>query len=827
MRTPLPIDPSLPRILETARASSSLVLSAAPGAGKTTRLPPEMLKAVPGKVLVLEPRRIAAIAAAGRVAEENGWELGREVGYQVRFDNRSSGATRLLFLTEALLVRKLLRDPELREVGCVVLDEFHERSLHVDLALAALRELQELSRPDLKIVVMSATLNAAPLAAYLGGAPVIEVPGKLFELSTVYEEKSQLLRTGPEFTERMQRLVQRAYREQATGDLLCFLPGRGEIERMRDALGGWAENSGARLFPLHGQLELAEQKAALAPLARGRKILLSTNVAESSLTVDGVRVVVDSGLQRISQLHPRTGFPSLDLTRISKASATQRAGRAARQGPGVVYRAWIPYDELSMKEFDPAELTRSDLSESLLLLSALGVTNYGAFSWFEPPPPRAVEQARGFLQALGAIDSGGALTALGRELRELPVHPRLAKLLLEGRSLGVPRLASELAALLSEPGGRVPAGGMGAENDLLLRWQDWKRSPHGPRGRGVERAARQLRELAGGEDEQEGPTKSFETKVPQLLLDVYPDRLCRRRRPHEPQARMAGGRGVKLHPDSSVRLSEFFVALEVSEGREVSETLVFQAVGIPDVLVEQKLLPEATAAQEVEWDDEKNKFFVIETKEWNGLSVGREHRRPAEPSEVEGRLAQVAEARFDRLLANNVELGRWVARLRFLHRFDSKWAPLSDEQRHAALEQACYGERSLPEVEAKDLIPFFETQLPPEQVQALQRECPPHWTVPTGNRMRIEYSEEQGPQVEVRLQELFGLPAAPRVAGQPLTLVLLAPNYRPVQVTRDLASFWKNAYPEVRKELRARYPKHSWPDDPLTAAPQAKGRPRQ
>jgi ATP-dependent helicase HrpB len=311
------------------------------------------------------------------------------------------------------------------------------------------------------------------------------------------------------------------------------------------------------------------------------------------------------------------------------------------------------------------------------------------------------------------------------------------------------------------------------------------------------------------------------------LLDVYPDRLCRRRRPHEPQARMAGGRGVKLHPDSSVRLSEFFVALEVSEGREVSETLVFQAVGIPDVLVEQKLLPEATAAQEVEWDDEKNKFFVIETKEWNGLSVGREHRRPAEPSEVEGRLAQVAEARFDRLLANNVELGRWVARLRFLHRFDSKWAPLSDEQRHAALEQACYGERSLPEVEAKDLIPFFETQLPPEQVQALQRECPPHWTVPTGNRMRIEYSEEQGPQVEVRLQELFGLPAAPRVAGQPLTLVLLAPNYRPVQVTRDLASFWKNAYPEVRKELRARYPKHSWPDDPLTAAPQAKGRPRQ
>jgi ATP-dependent helicase HrpB len=487
----------------------------------------------------------------------------------------------------------------------------------------------------------------------------------------------------------------------------------------------------------------------------------------------------------------------------------------------------MPYDERSMKDFDPAEILRSDLAESLLLLSALGITRFESFSWFEPPPPRALEQAKAFLTALGAITEGGALTPLGRGLRELPVHPRLAKLLLEGKAAGIPTLASELAALLSEPGGRLPGGNYDSENDLLLRWQEWKRNPGHPRNRAIERAARQLRELAGDAEGEPGPSRAFEAQVPRLLLSVYPDRLCRRRRPHEPQAKMAGGRGVKLHPDSSVRQSEFFLALELSEGRDASETLVFQAVGLPEKLVEEELAPRAAEARTLEWDEEKNRFFVVESHEWNGLPVGREHRRPADPSETEGRLAEVADARFDRLLAANPELAGWLARLRFLHRFDSRWAPLGDEQRRAALEQACYGERSLEAVFARPLVPFFEGQLPPGQREALARECPSHWVVPTGNRIRIEYSEEQGPQVEVRLQELFGLERAPAVAGQPLTLVLLAPNFRPVQVTRDLASFWKNGYPEVRKELRARYPKHSWPEEPLTAAPQSKGRPRQ
>ncbi len=743
------------------------------------------------------------------------------MGYQVRFDNRTSARTRLVFLTEALLLRKLVRDPELRGVGCVVLDEFHERSLHVDLALGALKELRELARPDLQIVVMSATLNPEPIRQFLGGVPAVDIPGKLFPLEIRYEEKSMLLRTGPDFTERVKKLTQKAMSEQAQGDLLCFLPGRGEIERVRDALTDWAEAKGVAVLPLHGQLDLSEQRAALAPHPRKRKVILATNVAESSLTVEGVRTVVDSGLARVSQVHPRTGFPSLDLLRVSKASATQRAGRAARQGPGTVYRAWIAYDELSMKEFEAPEVQRSDLSETLLLLSSLGVTHFETFSWFEAPPANALERASAFLQSIGAISAAGELTPLGRELRELPVHPRLARLLLAGKTRGFPRLASELAALLSEPGARPTASAFESENDLWLRWQDWKRNP--ARYRSVERAAQQLAQLLRGTAAEDRPNEAV---VAEVLLEVFPDRLCRRRRAHEPQAKMAGGRGVKLHSDSSVKSSEFFLALELSEGRDAAETLVFQAAGVSAELVEKKLGAQALTVKRLEWDNEKSRFFVAEGREWNGVLLGREHRRPADAAELEGKMAELVWARWERLLESNRELNSWLARLRFLEKAKPKWNLLTEHQLREGIELSTYGERSLEEVFAKNLVPYFEGLLRAEHREALERECPSHWVVPTGNRLRIEYSAEQGPSVEVRLQELFGLRKAPLVAGQPLTLVLLAPNYRPVQVTRDLESFWQNAYPEVRKELRARYPKHSWPEDPLTAPPQSKGRPR-
>ncbi len=812
MKTSLPIDAFLPRAVELL--SKNLVVSAAPGAGKTTRLPPALLPRVKGAVWVLEPRRIAAISAAQRIAEENGWELGREVGYQVRFEKKSSAQTRILFLTEALLLRKLIQDPELRDVGCVVLDEFHERSVHVDLALGALRELQELARPDLKVVVMSATLDAAPLAKYLGDAPVVDVPGKLFPLTVRYGDKPQLLRTGPEFTERMARLTQKTVTENPEGDALVFLPGRGEIERLREALEPWAASARVAIHVLHGQLDIAEQRAAIMPDRGRRKVILTTNVAESSLTVEGVRIVIDSGLARISQLHPRTGFESLDLVRISKASATQRAGRAARLGPGLVVRAWIPHDELSMRDFELPELTRSDLSESLLLLSSLGVTHFESFSWFEAPPPRVLHQAREFLIALGALSADGTLSPDGRRLRELPVHPRIAKLLLVGEKLQVPRMAAELAALLSEKSSRRLGANTGAENDLLLRWQERNRS------RAISRAAEQLQRLLGEGEDIPGASQ----KIPELALAAWPDRLCRRRRPGAPEAKMVGGRGVKLHPDSSVHHSEFFVAVEVSEGRTAQEALVFDAVGISEELLAAQIIPKTTSSIRLEWDEEKQRFFAIETRDWLGLSVGKEHRRPATALEIEEKLVDVAEDRLDRILAQNTGLAEWWARVRFLAKHG--FSEIGPSQIREALAQACYGEKSLSAVAEKNLVPFFEASLETAHREALHRQCPSAWTVPSGSRLKIQYSEEQGPMVEVRLQELFGLPEAPKIAGAPLTLVLLAPNFRPVQVTRDLASFWRNGYPEVRKEMRTRYPKHAWPEDPLSAAPQAKGRPR-
>jgi len=462
----------------------------------------------------------------------------------------------------------------------------------------------------------------------------------------------------------------------------------------------------------------------------------------------------------------------------------------------------------------------------LLLLSALGVSHFESFSWFEAPPARALRGAIDFLVSLGAVRENGTLTPIGESLRELPVHPRIARLLLVGEAQGISKLASELAALLSDAGGRVPVG-YEIENDLWLRWEDWKRNQGHPKNRALERSAQQLHGLLKRTTEQlnELSTK-LEHKVSPLLIEVYADRLCRRRRPHEPQARMIGGRGVKLHPDTSVKNSDFFLALELSEGRDVAETQVNLAIGVSEELVEEKTKNFAKTVKRLEWDNEKSRFYVIEGREWNGLPIGREHRRPADPTELEGKMAELALARWDRLLSANEELASWMQRLRFLHKSDAKWPLLTDEKIREGLELASYGETSFEALGKKTLVPYFENLLPESHRNALLRECPSHLVVPTGNRMKIQYSEEQGPQVVVRLQELFGLKVAPRVAGQQITMVLLAPNYRPVQVTRDLESFWKNGYPEVRKELRLRYPKHSWPDDPLTAIPQAKGRPR-
>lgn len=809
----LPIDSHLPDLVAAWKKFPSLIVGAAPGTGKTTRLPAALASQAKGKIWVLEPRRIAAMGAASRVAQELGFTLGKEVGYQVRFENRSEPNTKLLFLTEALLLRKLMQDPKLSGVECVVLDEFHERSIHVDLALAALKELQELERPDLKIVVMSATLQTEPLEKYLNGAALFQVPGKLFPLEIRYEEKSQLMRTGPDFTERMRKLILEAHQE-CEGDILVFLPGKGEIDWLERSLTSLP--SSTEVLPLHGQLSLADQTRAIAPLPSKRKIILSTNVAESSVTVSGVRIVIDSGLQRLSGIDPRTGNFSLSLARISKASATQRAGRAAREGTGTVYRAWVPYDEKSMPDFDLPEIHRTDLSETILLLSSLGVSDLRSFSWFEPPAAHLVAQASRFLESIGAVDSNGQITQVGKSLRALPVHPRIGRLLLAGKEKNALVLACEAAAALSELS-KKQRSTYEQEDDLLPLLKSL--SPM------AKKARDHFLQLL---DFSSAVTSKYDHHLlTDLLLAAYPDRICRRRKPHEPQGKMAGGRGVKLHPDSSVKQSEFFLALDLMEGNSLSESVVSLAVGLENEEVEKFYHPLAAPKSSLEYEASSEKFWVIESLVWNELSVGKERRRPASAEEVTEKLSELALHEWSSLLSQNEGLKKWQERLEFLHKKFSHFPLLTEEQKKEALELVCYGENSLKAVKEKDIVSYFENTLTPEHRAALERECPEFWVVPSGSRIPIQYTQEQGALVEVRLQELFGLPTSPKIAGQELTLVLLAPNYRPVQVTRDLKSFWQNAYQEVRKDLRLRYPKHSWPDDPLTAAPQAKGRPRK
>jgi ATP-dependent helicase HrpB len=820
----LPIDSQLDSILASLKSHRNLVLSAAPGAGKTTRLPPRLLELTPKKILVLEPRRIAAVAAASRIAEEQNWKLGNEVGYQIRFDSNFSNQTRLIFLTEALLNRKIIADPDLSDVGMVVLDEFHERSQHVDLALGLLKEMQELSRPDLQIVVMSATLQADPIAQFLGDATKVQVPGQSHPLEVQYQKTAQKLQTGFEFIENVTSQIPSAMSTLRKGEhLLVFLPGVGEIERCAERLEAWTREKGHRLLKLHGSLSLEEQKEVLAPTAES-KIILATNIAESSLTIDGVRAVMDSGLQRRSSIHPKTGFPSLEIARISKSSAIQRAGRAARQAPGTCFRLWSQLDELSMPVEETAEILRVDLSEALMFLASQGVRDFMGFSWFEHPAPDQIEKSQRHLKTLGALTSGHELTDLGRELLKFPLPPRLGKLLLVAQSMGIGRTGADIAALLLEKDilGKK-AYDSREECDILLRLE----MLHKGSFKSVERASQQLQKLLGAGSASRPATAD---QVRKLLLEVFSDQLCRRRKSGEPRALMIGGRGVTLEPTSQVRNSEFFVALSVMEGLSSSETRVSLACGLSKDLVVQ--LGKSETKSWVEFDEKTEKFLVQSAQSVvlpgvGSLPLSDVRSQPARSEDIQDQLGEIAFEWREKIFVKNENLKNWWERFQVWLKV-SEENGFSDQDLKDIFSEASFGENSLTALYEKDLVYFFESKLPQASVHRFHSECPEFLQVPSGSRIRLNYAGPN-PALEVRLQEVFGWSETPKIArGKlPLTMVLLGPNYRPVQVTQDLASFWKNGYPEVRKEMRSRYPKHSWPDDPLTAPAQAKGRPRQ
>jgi ATP-dependent helicase HrpB len=825
---PLPIDAVLPELVAALRAHPCVVLRAPTGAGKTTRVPPALLDARlagRGALVMLEPRRVAARAAARRMAEEREVDLGGEVGFQVRFERRASAATRILVLTEGLLVRRLVDDPLLEGVAVLVFDEFHERNVDTDLALALARRVQLEARPDLKIVVMSATLDTASIARWLGDAPVIASEGRLHPVVIEHVEREDARPLAVQVAGGVARAL-----ERSGGDVLVFLPGVGEIQRAKGELAGLAERRGLELVELYGDLPSEAQDRALRAGAR-RRIVLATNVAETSVTVEGVTAVVDSGLARVARYDPGVGLDRLELTRISRASAEQRAGRAGRTAPGFALRLWTEREQRSLAERHEPELLRIDLAGPLLSLLAFGETDLRAFPWFEAPAAAAVERAEELLTRLGAL-AARALTPRGKLLARLSVHPRLGNLLIAAHDLGVLELGAFAAASLQERDPFVRGARRGAitiGSDLLeraLRLRDFAEGERDSElnpgaARFVTRVAAALRSdverLLGREpNRQLEEHEAFERAV----LAAYADRLARRRERGSPKGVMVGGRGVMLARESAVTDAELFCCVELDAGK--GEALVRQASAVEREWLDPGRLRTEAAC---ELDEASGRVIATRRTLFEDLVL-----EEVETGELDDELAALALARHAArdparyLPLSEPEVEQWLARLRCLR----TWLPelalpgFEGEELVALLPEFARGKRSLAELKRADLAAFLRARLTHEQARALEKEAPESLSVPSGSRIRLTYELGRPPVLAARIQELFGLAETPRIARGRVGVLLhlLAPNHRPQQVTDDLRSFWNGAYHVVKGELRRRYPRHAWPDDPWSATPE-------
>ena len=828
------------------------------GAGKTTRVPPALLAAeIPGDktIVMLEPRRIAARAAARRMAEEGGWRLGEEVGYQVRFDFRAGPATRILVVTEGILVQRLQADPFLEDVGVVIFDEFHERSLQTDLSLAMARRVQREVRPDLRLVAMSATLDPGPIAAYLGDCPVVESHGRLFPVAISWLDPRRDRGEPPPLPGLVAGAVRRALGETA-GDVLVFLPGVSEIQRCGEALEPLAAEKDLAVLPLYGDLPAEQQDAVLRPLDR-RKVVLATNVAETSVTVDGVTAVVDSGLVRRLRFDAASGLDRLEMGKVSRASAEQRAGRAGRQAPGVCLRLWGEWEHAALPDRETPEIARVDLAGPALQLLAWGENDLASFGWFEPPDAAALSAATALLRRLDATDNQGVsgVSSVGRAMARMPVHPRLARLLIEGSRLGYPREAALAAALLSErdPFPRSPRSERGtgprraSRSDLLDRLDALEafESPRGTQRRGdasglgllnggaarfVLKARDQLARTiaeAGMTDKQRRPTgddrDDRDDALLRALLAAYPDRVARRREPRSPGGVMVGGRGVRLAEESAVLDADLFLCLDIGGGGSgsASEAIVRLASEIqPEQLPAERL----RTAVELAFDETRERVIAWKRTRYEDLVIS-EVEVPATGEDAERVLAEAAAARPDRALTlDDPAVAGLLARLRWL----AGWMPELDLPTFEAADLArllphlAAGKRSFAEMRRAPLLPVLEGALSWQQRQALETEAPERLQVPSGSQVRIVYEPGRPPVLAARIQEMFGLAETPCLAGgrAPVLLHLLAPNGRPQQVTHDLRSFWETTYPQVRKELQGRYPRHAWPLDPWNARPE-------
>ena len=800
-----PVDQIIPQLSDALATSPAALLVAEPGAGKTTRVPLKLLDAPwlkHQKIVMLEPRRLAARNAAHRMADTLGEEVGGTVGYTVRLERRVSAKTRIEVVTEGILTRRLQQDPELSGTGLVIFDEFHERSLDADFGLALTLDIQRGLRDDLKILVMSATLDAARVAAHLGDAPVIDAPGRVFPVETRHLDKAQRQTISADAL----RAVHRALDETDTS-ILVFLPGEAEIRRTEDALNSSGLPKNTVVRPLYGAMSFAEQDAAIRPSPQGeRKIVLATTIAETSLTIDGIGAVIDCGFKRVPRFDPASGMTALETVRVSLASADQRRGRAGRLGPGVGYRLWPEAESRALKAHDDPEIFVADLAPLVLELAAWGVTDPKALPWLDPPPAAPFAQAQDLLKRLEALDAENKITAMGKQMVRLPLHPRLAHMVVKGHSA----LAADLAAMLSERDGLPRAVGV----DITARLSAIR---GGARDR-IRQTAKQIRQIAGIKDEDSDVSPGV------LVAYAFPDRIAQARG-GDRRYRLSGGGGAVL-PEHDALVTQDFLAVATTDGA-AGDQKIFLAAPLSLKEIEEHFRDQIEARDGVFWDSRTKAVSASKSRRLGALVLEEKPSTNADPTLIADAMTQgVREMGLASLpWTEGAKILR--ARVMFLRRLfpEEGWPDLSDEALLASLEDwlAPYlaGISRKAHLDRLDMHQIIQSLIPHELARKMDRLAPVRIEVPSGADVRIDYETEGDPVLRVRLQEMFGLARTPAIAEgrSPLRIELLSPAGRPLAVTQSLETFWTNGYPSVRSDMRGRYPKHAWPEDPLNAAP--------
>jgi ATP-dependent helicase HrpB len=818
----LPIDEVLPRLLAVLAERAAAVVVAPPGAGKTTRLPLVLLDRADWldgrKILVVEPRRLAARGAAERMAKTLGERVGDTVGLRARLASKVGPRTRIEVITEGVFTRMILDDPSLDGIGAVLFDEYHERSLDADLGLALALDAQAGLRPDLRLVAMSATLDGARVAKLLGDAPVVESQGRAFPVETRY-----LGRDGDKRLEdRMTDAILTALASEP-GSILAFLPGQGEIRRVAERLGERVRDPAVDLAPLYGAMDMRAQDLAVQPAAPGRrKVVLATSIAETSLTIEGVRVVIDSGLARVPRYEPDVGVTRLETVRVSRAAADQRRGRAGRTEPGVCYRLWDEPQTQSLLPFAEPEIRAADLAGLLLDCAAWGVTDPAQLAWLDPPPAAAVAAARADLLSIGALDADGRITATGRALRDLPLPPRLARMVLAAAEIGAADEAAMIAAVLVERG----LGGTSV--DLDERLAGFRRD-RGGRADDMRRLARGWASTASA-GRKRGAAETPSTAA--LLALAYPDRIARARGPAG-QFHLANGRGALLDATVALARSKFLVVAELQGAAASARILLATALDERDL--DAIAGPRIVTRDELTFDREAAALRARSVRRLDAIVLASEPRAvPADDAAARLLAEGLASLGIDRLPWSKAQrqLRDRVAFLRAAEGEATRLPDLSDAALATTaadwLAPFLAGKSRLTDVSADDLGQALDALLDWPARQHLDAEAPTHFEAPTGQRHAIDYEGEGAPALHIRVQELFGLKSHPAIAAgrRPLTLYLLSPAHRPIQITRDLPGFWAGSWASVKSDMRGRYPKHPWPDDPASALPTTRAKPR-